>query len=171
MDISIIEIDKEQLEDLKQISIKTFTETFADTNTEDDLSKYLDSSFNDEKLRSEIEEEGSTFYLAQIGSEVAGYLKINRDEAQTEIQDPKALEIERIYVAKKYQGEGVGRLLFQKGLDIAKANNLVFVWLGVWEHNQKAIDFYKKNGFVAFDKHIFKLGDDVQTDILMKLIL
>ncbi|MBP7822091.1 MAG: GNAT family N-acetyltransferase, partial [Saprospiraceae bacterium] len=102
---------------------------------------------------------------------VIGYLKLNFGSSQTELQDEKALEIERIYVSKEYHGKSVGQLLYDMAIQIAKQKNADYVWLGVWEENPRAINFYKKNGFVAFDKHIFKLGDDEQTDIMMKLKL
>ena len=59
--------------------------------------------------------------------------------------------------------------VLDKAIEVAKLKNSDFVWLGVWEENPRAISFYKKNGFVEFDKHIFKLGNDEQTDIMMKL--
>ncbi len=86
-----------------------------------------------------------------------------------EIKDKNYLEIERIYVLKEYHGKKVGQLLYENAIKIAKSKNAEYVWLGVWEKNPRAIRFYEKNGFVAFDKHIFKLGNDKQTDIMMKL--
>ena len=86
-------------------------------------------------------------------------------------QNKSAVEIERIYVLPEFQGKDVGKQLYNKALEIAQQKNAEFMWLGVWEENPRAISFYKKNGFVEFDKHIFKLGDDEQTDIMMKLAL
>jgi len=85
--------------------------------------------------------------------------------------DSKSLEIERFYVPKEFHGKSVGQILYDKAIQVAKQKNAECVWLGVWEENSRAISFYKKNGFVAFDKHIFKLGNDEQTDIMMKLKL
>ena len=61
--------------------------------------------------------------------------------------------------------------MYNKALQIAQEKNVGYLWLGVWEENHRALAFYKKNGFVEFDKHIFKLGNDPQTDIMMKLTL
>ena len=102
---------------------------------------------------------------------MVGYLKINFGQSQTELKDDKAFEIERIYVLKEYHGKNVGQLLYEKAIEIAKQKNKDYLWLGVWEENPRAINFYKKNGLVEFDKHIFKLGNDEQTDIMMKLQL
>ncbi|HYH14058.1 MAG TPA: GNAT family N-acetyltransferase, partial [Flavisolibacter sp.] len=106
-----------------------------------------------------------------LNGTIIGYLKLNIGTSQTEIQDDSALEIERIYVLQAFHGKKVGPLLFEKALQVAKQKNVKYVWLGVWEENIRAISFYKKNGFVAFDKHIFVLGNDEQTDIMMRLQL
>ncbi|MEP6931970.1 MAG: GNAT family N-acetyltransferase, partial [Flavobacterium sp.] len=99
------------------------------------------------------------------------YLKLNFGASQTELKDSKALEIERIYVPKEYHGQKVGQVLYEKAILVAKQKDVDYVWLGVWEENHRALSFYKKNGFVEFDKHIFRLGNDEQTDIMMKLKL
>ncbi|MEY4459269.1 MAG: hypothetical protein RIT38_474, partial [Bacteroidota bacterium] len=91
--------------------------------------------------------------------------------SQTELKDNTALEIERIYVAKAFHGKKIGQLLYDKAIEVAKVKMVEYIWLGVWEENHRAINFYTKNGFVAFDKHIFVLGEDAQTDIMMKLEL
>lgn len=81
------------------------------------------------------------------------------------------MEIERTYVLRSHHGKKVGQLLYNQALDVALNNKAEYLWLGVWEQNPRAIRFYEKNGFVAFDKHIFKLGADEQTDIMMKKLL
>jgi len=133
------------------------------------MEKYLAERFSLETLRAELSSPHSEFYFAEADQQIVGYLKINSGEAQTEPQNPRALEIERIYVQKAFHGKKAGQLLCQKAIDIAKAQQAPYVWLGVWEQNHRAVAFYKKNGFVEFDKHIFKLGNDEQTDLMMKL--
>lgn len=135
------------------------------------MRKYLDENLGLERLQSELNNSESEFYFVSRQHIILGYLKINFGQAQTELQNPKALEIERIYVLKEFQGSGVGQILFNLALQAAKNQKSEFLWLGVWEKNFKALKFYKKFGFIEFDKHIFKLGNDVQTDIMMKLVL
>lgn len=156
---------------LQQIGRQTFSETFSSGNTEENMNRYLAEGFSDEKLADELNNESSEFYFALSENKVIGYLKINFGRSQTELQDEKALEIERIYVLKEFHGKKVGQVLYEKVIEIAKRKNASYIWLGVWEENPRAISFYKKNGFVEFDKHIFKLGNDEQTDIMMKLKL
>lgn len=172
--MSSIEIRKgtiKDLEVLQKIGRRTFHETFALNNTEENMNKYLDESFSVYKLTNDLNNNNSEFYFAMLDDIVIGYLKINFEQSQTEVQDEKAIEIERIYVLKEYHGKKIGKLLLEKAIEIAKQKNAHYVWLGVWEKNLRAINFYKKNGFIEFDKHIFKLGNEEQTDIMMKLNL
>ncbi|WP_435357805.1 GNAT family N-acetyltransferase [Emticicia sp. SJ17W-69] len=172
--MEIIETKKVAIQDIKElqkIGRQTFYETFASGNTEENMQKYLDEGFSIDKLITELNDTNAEFYFAMLDNNVIGYLKLNSGQSQTELQDKNSLEIERIYVLQQFHGKKVGQVLYDKALQVAKERNLEYIWLGVWEENPRAIRFYEKNGFVAFDKHIFKLGNDEQTDIMMKLKL
>lgn len=169
--IEIKKVTINELDQLQKIGRQTFYQTFASDNSEENMSKYLDEGFSVAKLTTELNDKNAEFYFASLDNNVIGYLKINFGQSQTELKDDKAVEIERIYVLKEYHGKGVGQLLLRQAIKIARQKNAEYVWLGVWEENPRAINFYKKNGFVEFDKHIFKLGNDEQTDIMMKLKL
>lgn len=173
--ITLKKVSIADIAQLQKIGITTFSETFREYNTPENLNKYLAESFSIEKLESEINNTSSEFYLALDDTKdhinAIGYLKVNFGESQTELKDITALEIERIYILKEYQGKNVGQILYQKALAIANQCKVEYIWLGVWEKNVRAINFYKKNGFVTFDTHIFKLGDEQQTDFMMKLQL
>jgi len=155
---------------LQSVGRQTFAETYSDGNSAENMTMYLAEGFSEEKLGAEIQHPESAFYLAYVNEEVIGYLKINYGAAQSEVQDPRALEIERIYVLKEYQGKQVGVRLCEQALAIAFDRKAPFIWLGVWEKNPRAIRFYQKQGFVEFGEHIFQLGDDAQRDVLMKLV-
>ena len=170
--MSNIEIKKASLSDLEVlqiISIQTFSETFAEVNTPENIENYNRESFNLEKLTSEITNPNSQFFIAYSDSEPIGYLKINFGDAQTEILNDHALEIHRIYVLQAFHGKKVGQLLLDKAIEIAQQSTADYIWLGVWEENHRALQFYTKNGFITFDTHIFILGEEKQTDLLMKL--
>ena len=154
---------------LQSISRQTFSETFADLNTESDMRKYLSENLSIDTLTNELLVPDSEFYLTLFEQKVIGYLKLNFGKAQTELKDQNALEIERIYVLKEFHGKKVGQMLYDFALQIAARIKADYVWLGVWEKNFRAISFYRKNGFVEFGKHSFILGNDEQTDIMMKL--
>jgi ribosomal protein S18 acetylase RimI-like enzyme len=170
-DMKINKVTLMDINQLQEISRQTFYETFASSNTEENMSLYLNESFSAAKLTNELNDPNAEFYFALIDCKVIGYLKINYGQSQIELQNSKFLEIERIYVLKKYHGKNVGQILYEKALLLARQSNANYIYLGVWEENARAINFYKKNGFKEVDKHIFKLGNDEQTDLLMKLKL
>jgi ribosomal protein S18 acetylase RimI-like enzyme len=169
--IKIEQINHSHIAALQQIGRQTFSETFAESNSAENMAKYLEEAYSFEKLNDELNNPNSFFYFAMLDEKVIGYLKLNMGGSQTELKDNDALEIERVYVLKSFQGKRVGQMLFDKAIQIAKEQNAEFVWLGVWEENKKAIQFYTRNGFVEFDQHVFVLGDEAQTDIMMKLQL
>lgn len=174
MDIHNIDIKKATIKDLVQlqkIGRQTFHETFSSSNSEEDMKTYLSEGFSADKLTTELNDKNAAFYFATLDHEIIGYLKLNFGASQTELKDHKSLEIERIYVLNQFHGKKVGQILYDKVIEIARQKNVDYVWLGVWEKNQRAISFYQKNGFTPFDTHIFKLGNDEQTDIMMKLKL
>jgi len=169
--IEITRVTENEVPQLQQIARDTFYQTFAESNTKENMQDYLENGFSTDNVTAELNDEHSAFYFAKIAEEVIGYLKLNFGQSQTELKDDEAVEIERIYVLNEYHGKKVGQMLYDKAIEIAKQQKANYVWLGVWEENPRAISFYKKKGFVEFDKHIFKLGDDEQTDIMMKLRL
>lgn len=154
---------------LCEIGAKTFIETYEKENTPENLQKYLDEKFNEKQISDELSTPQTIFLLVELADEVIGYAKMRINLVEN--PNPKALEIERIYIAKQYHGQKFGALLMQGCIDNATDNNYESLWLGVWEHNPKAIAFYQKWGFEVFGTHIFQLGDDAQTDFLMQKIL
>ncbi len=166
--VSIQKITLNEVEALQAISRLTFYETFAEVNTEENMSSYLENDLSLESLSAELNNPNSEFFFAYLENEVIGYLKINCESAQNEQKTANSIEIERIYVLKEFLGKTIGQLLLERAFQIAREKGNENVWLGVWEENKRAFRFYQKNGFEEFDKHIFMLGEDAQTDILMK---
>jgi ribosomal protein S18 acetylase RimI-like enzyme len=156
---------------LLTLSRTTFFDAFAQLNNPADMEAYASKAFTISKLEQELTNPDSAFYFALYDNQVAGYIKLNRNAAQTEFGDTNALEVERIYVLGNYQGKQIGRHLLQFAIQTAIEGKLSYIWLGVWEHNYGAIRFYQGNGFKQFNSHTFMLGNDSQTDILMKRLL
>lgn len=170
--MNIIGIRKAMLSDLEtiqKISIQTFTETFAAVNTPENITNYIKDNLNREQLTTELNNLNSQFYIAYLDTEVVGYLKINFGDAQTETINENTLEVQRIYVIQNFHRKNIGLLLLDEVKKIAKTTGVDFIWLGVWEENHRALQFYTKNGFVVFDKHVFIMGNDEQADLLMQL--
>jgi diamine N-acetyltransferase len=153
---------------LKEIGYETYDNTFRSMNTKDTIESYLSSAFNYEKLSEELMTSGSKFYFIYADDNLAGYLKINDVPVQSDINDPKSIEIERIYVKKVFKGLGIGKQLINYVTNIAKEIGKEYIWLGVWEKNKDAISFYTKMGFKIAGKHSFKMGKELQSDLIMK---
>lgn len=169
-----IKIERADISDvgkLQKIARQTSIETFSTESNGENMKKYLESAFSIEKLTEELNNTESEFYLVYSEEAVIGFLKVNYGNAQSEKLGSSAFEIERIYVAKEFQGKRIGQMLFDKAVSLAKLRNAKFIWLGVWEYNHNAMRFYEKNGFVRFGEHKFIFGDDEETDLLMKLEL
>ncbi len=160
--------NKTDAELIATLSRQTFIETFAEHNSAENMDKFLSTSFSHENLVKEVEEPENIFLIAYEDDEPVGYAKLREGKNSAELNVPDTIEIARIYAVKSSIGKGIGKLLMQECIDIAISNKKKSIWLGVWEHNKKAIDFYTKWGFEKFSTHIFILGDDAQTDWLMK---
>lgn len=167
-DITLTLCTIDDLDELRKLSIQTYYETFKAVNTAKNMEEYLNRAFDREKLRRELENNHSRFFILRCGEKAAGYLKVNEAPSQTDINDPESLEIERIYVSGNFQKQGLGRYLMEQAIAMAVAQKKRYVWLGVWEHNEKALQFYKANGFYKISTHPFVMGEDVQTDDLMR---
>lgn len=156
---------------IADLSRQTFYDAFAADNTKADMDKFLNETFTRDKLMLEVGAPGNVFLLAYHGDEVVGYVRMRDTTDPKLFESGNAVEIARIYAKQTSIGKGVGSALMQKCIDIARQKDAKVIWLGVWEKNYKAISFYKKWGFSPFGDHVFMLGDDPQTDLLMKKVL
>ena len=153
---------------LLDFSRTTFFDFFGSLNDAANMEAYASVAFTSQKILTELINPDSEFHFAMIDNEIVGYLKLNFANAQTEFQDEKALEVERIYVSRQHHKKRIGQQLLDFAIDTAVKKQFEYIWLGVWEHNANAIGFYQHNGFEVFSSHEFLLGDDKQTDLLMK---
>ncbi len=153
---------------IADLSHRTFYDTFAASNKEEDMRKFLGEQFTKGKLMLEVGRKENHFYLAYEGEELAGYLKLRDGQLPAALHRQQALEIARLYACSAFIGKGVGAALMQKSIDVAKELNKDWVWLGVWEKNERAIDFYRRWGFEKFADSDFLLGNDLQNDWLMR---
>jgi ribosomal protein S18 acetylase RimI-like enzyme len=167
----IYKIDEQHLERLQNIAIRTFGETFAETNSEENMNDYYARCFNDKTLRQELRDPEAQWYFLEYRGELAGYLKINTGAAQTEMREADGFEVERIYVLKAFHGTGVGAALMKHAIRLGKEMGKRYLWLGVHEENFRALRFYEKFGLKEFDDHIFMMGKQPQRDVLMKVEL
>ncbi len=168
MELRLQKCGLDQLDLLVDISKKTFVDAFEKDNNPEDFASYLDFAFNPERIAAEVRDMDSNFYFVYYNKDIVGYFKLNQMEAQTDIKDSDALELERIYVLKEFQGKQIGKWMLEQVILLAKDKRKSFVWLGVWEHNTKAIAFYEMYGYRKFGTHPYYIGKDKQTDWLMR---
>lgn len=159
------------LNQLTEISRTTFVASFEKDNDLEDFKKYITTAFNKETIKKQLCNESSFFYFCFKDEKLAGYFKLNIDNAQTDVKSEESIELERIYVRQEFQGQQIGQSMLKEAIRIASKLNKAYLWLGVWERNTDAIRFYQKHRFSKFDTHPYYIGNDRQTDWLMRFDL
>lgn len=167
--------DISHLDVLADISRNTFIRAFEQYNNPVDFKNYVDAAFSKAQIKTELVNSNCLFYFVfhtepkpREKQVLVAYFKLNKKEAQNEAFDLTAIELERLYVLESFQNKGLGAIIMQQVLQIARSEKAKSLWLGVWEENRPAIRFYEQLGFVKFGTHPFYLGKDRQTDWLMK---
>ena len=155
---------------LTDLAYKTFWDAFAHhpKNAPDDLAHYMRQAFNVEQIESELADGTNLFLIAEIEGEAAGYAKLTFGTIEPGVTAEKPVELGRLYSHQRYLGEGVGQRLMEECFAIAREKGCDAMWLGVWEYNPRAQRFYEKHGFQVVGSHVFQLGSDPQTDLLMQ---
>lgn len=156
---------------LAALGRQTFHDTFAADNTAEDMAVFLEANFSEEKQLAELNDPKTTFLLAQMQQELVGYAKLRLDSTLglEEGKEPAGrLEIERLYVRQDWIGTGLGASLMRRAIEEARAHKCRTVVLGVWERNEPAIAFYRRFGFREIGQHAFQVGQDVQTDLILR---
>jgi ribosomal protein S18 acetylase RimI-like enzyme len=171
MDVRIRRCLPFELDVLVTIDRETYNDTFRSMNTVETMNRYLDEAFDPARLAAELSNPASEFWFLFLGEELAGYMKVNDAPAQTDLNDPDSLELERIYVRRADKGKGLGKALMEHAIRLARERKRASVWLGVWEKNVEAIGFYERMGFRKTGRHTFRMGDELQFDLVMTLSL
>jgi diamine N-acetyltransferase len=153
---------------LAELGARTFCETFAADNRPEDMAAYLASFFGPALQAAELADPHSLFLIAEVEDVATGYAKLLPGNPPDGVTDDKPIELVRLYVSQDWLGRGVGAALMRVCIDEARQRGYRTLWLGVWEHNDRARDFYRKWTFREVGQHIFQLGADAQTDILME---
>lgn len=153
---------------LAELGARTFAETFAADNTPENMAAYLASAFNAEQQAAELADPRCLFQIAETNGVAVGYAMLRSGNALDSVNGDKPIELVRLYVSRESLGSGVGSTLMQTCIGQANQRGYKTLWLGVWEHNQRAQAFYRKWNFHEVGAHVFQLGDDPQTDILMQ---
>lgn len=153
---------------LSELGARTFSETFAVDNTPEDLAAYIATSFNVAQQTAELEDPGSILLIAEVDAQAAGYAKLHDGEPEKGVEGAKPIELVRLYVSRDWLGRGIGEQLMRACMDEARQAGHETIWLGVWERNARAQAFYRKWNFREVGEHMFRLGSDMQRDLLME---
>lgn len=167
----MIQIRQATIEDvaaLQRMAIQTQVDTFGAFNSEANMKAYLDQAYSQESLARELEEPGSRNYLAFRDNRLAGFMRLRKTAEVEHLLGTNTIEIQRLYVDTALKGQGIGGVLMKEALAYAHSRAFEWIWLGVWERNFAAQEFYRKWGFERFSEHVFLMGDDAQTDWLLK---
>ncbi len=169
--IYVAQADASQSGLIAELARKTFIETYADLSNPDNLQLYVESHFTEELINTELTNPAFRFYIAWINHTAVGFTKIRKDRQPKGITGKRSLEIERIYVLQEFQGFSIGKELMKMVKQIAKDEGDQVIWLQVWQQNEKAIQFYRKSGFVVYETHTFDFGKEIHQDFLLRFDL
>ena len=159
---------KEELGMLRKVAIETFIETFAEFNTPENMEAVLKEAYDADTLEREWREAGSVCYLAWEGNNLIGFVRLRLNDEAEDRLGKNTIELQRLYVHPAHQGKKTGSLLMKQVVDYCSEQGYDWIWLGVWERNYKAQEFYSKWSFEKFSEHIFQMGDDPQVDWLLR---
>jgi len=145
----------------------TFRETFESTNTHENMELHCQTTYGEAIQLAEITSASMVTMVCEHEGKLIGYSQLRWSEPLDCFAAVNPGEIQRLYVAKPWHGQGIARQLMKVCLEEMEVRGFDVVWLGVWEHNPRAIAFYKKFGFAEAGDHIFPVGTDPQRDIIM----
>ena len=136
-------------------------------NSAENMDVHCARTFGVEIQRLELSDPQQVIQLAEVEGELAGFIQLRLGCTTASVDAVRPAELHRIYVSREWQGRGVAQELMRAAIAVASRSGSDWLWLGVWEHNPKAIAFYKKYGFGLAGEHPFMLGRERQRDLIM----
>jgi len=156
----------DDLDDLRDLAIQTFTAAYARFNTSENMRKYISENFSEAKLNEELNSEKVEILLGESKSEIVAYVKLVKSpERKTEASNP--VEIARLYTRINLIGQGIGKSMLEAVEYYARENGHDAICLDVWQKNFQAVNFYQREGFRICGTTQFVLGTDAQDDFVM----
>ena len=152
---------------LAELAETTFRATFGTMNAVEHMELHCRSRYGEQIQAAEIADPGMVTLVSEDKGRMIAYAQLRWGEGPACVSAKNPGEIQRLYVVDDWHGKGIAQELMKACIDELKQQGADAFWLGVWEHNPKAISFYRKWGFVEAGDHTFLLGDDPQRDIVM----
>jgi ribosomal protein S18 acetylase RimI-like enzyme len=169
--LQIRQATREDAPVIAELAGNTFVETYGELGLKENMGRYVQDHFAPEQIGAEIASPGHWFYIAFLGHLPVGFVKSKVIREPKGIKGKKCLEIERVYVLKEFQGSSVGKELVKRVMLFARQEKYQVIWLQVWQKNEKAVQFYRKMGFVAYETDIFYFYDEIHHDFLLRFDL
>jgi ribosomal protein S18 acetylase RimI-like enzyme len=152
---------------LASLGERCFRDTYAAQNRPEDIDAYCAATYAAERMARELADPASDMLVAEERGANVGYATLVAGARTGWGLPAPAAEIVRFYVDRPWHGRGVAQVLMRATLDRARERGARTIWLGVWEHNPRAIAFYRKAGFAEVGEQTFMLGADRQRDLVM----
>lgn len=151
---------------LSEMGRQTFSDTFSGTCSEEDMAEFLELYYNLPQVIKELSDKEDYYYIAYYDQLSAGYLRVKESKSDIPLVNLyRSIELKRIYVLKEFQAKKIGAALLNFAFDFVAENKYQAIYLSVWEHNTKALAFYKKFGFInTGHTNAFPIGNTPQTD-------
>jgi GNAT superfamily N-acetyltransferase len=156
---------------LADLGARTFRETFEDICSPRDLELFLEDTYGEAKQRAELADPARPAWVLELNGMPAGFLQLRLGHREPCVTGPRPAELQRIYVLRSVQASGLGAALMETALDHARCWGADVLWLGVWENNAKALAFYAHHGFREVGDHVFRIGLQVDRDLILALDL
>ncbi len=152
---------------LADLGARTFRETFERICSPQDLEQFLEATYGDAKQAAELADPARPAWVLELEGVAVGYLQQRLGHRDPCVRGERPVELQRIYVLRAVQARGLGAALMRTALDQARSWGADVLWLGVWEHNAKALAFYARHGFREAGDHVFRIGQQVDRDLIL----
>ena len=159
MNYRIVKPTNKDISNLTRLAVKTFIESHAHSSPKADFEDYLQKNFTEKTFKTELADKKNCYYLLYFDEELVGYSKVTFNQSSSIIEAKNIAKLERIYLLESAHGKGLGNLLFDFNIKLAKEANQDGIWLFVWVENHKAIQFYTKQGFKIVGSHDFAISE------------
>ena len=157
------------IEALAETGRRLFTAAYGNIAGADDLASHVDDYFSAAAVASELRREGVRYDLAMDGDDIVGFLKTLRSAIPDQVPLSHGIEVQQLYVSPEQQRKGIGRMLSDCAVSVAREQGADGLWLSVWQEANWAIDFYRGYGYRTVGTADFWLGRSHFTDFLMCL--
>jgi ribosomal protein S18 acetylase RimI-like enzyme len=152
---------------LAELAARTFGETFAADNRPEDIAAHIANAYGTSQQEKELVDPDIATLLVEVDAQFVGYAQLRSGLTPVCVTGERPIELWRFYIARPWHGRGVAQALMNKVERDAYRRGARTLWLGVWERNERAQSFYRKNGFMDVGSHVFVVGTDAQTDRIL----